>query len=130
MKRVFQLSAALLTGLVVFLQVQIVHADLCAPGFENLCKLKVEESGGNTIVGKIVTFLFIIAIVLALIYLIYGGIKYITSGGDKTKVDSARSHIIAAIVGLILAFLAYFIINIIGYMFGINISNLKIPQLV
>ena len=134
MKRTTQLFIALFTGLVIFLQAKAVNAaasDFCAPGFERLCDLKIEGAGGSTLVGKIVTLLLIIAVVLALIYLVYGGIKYITSGGDKAKVDAARSHITAAIVGLIMALLAYFILNIIAYLFlGVSITTFTIPTLV
>lgn len=133
MKRVSKLTTSIFTGIGIFLQAQAAHAapgDLCPPGdFANLCKLDVAK-GGNSIVGTIVQFLLIIAVVLALMYLVYGGIRYITSGGDKAKVDAARSHITAAVVGLILAFAAYLIVNVVAYVFGVNITKLAIPKLV
>src|SRR5258708_29884006 len=56
--------------------------------FQKLCNLNGNNLGG--IVGAGVTFVLIIAVLIALFFLIYGGIRWITSGGDKTKVDSAR----------------------------------------
>ncbi len=101
---------------------------LCPPTFANLCNLKAENSGG--IVGNIVTILFILAIVLALIYLVYGGIRYITSGGDKGKVDEARKHLMAAVIGLVIALLAYAIINVVSYVFtGKDFTEINIPRL-
>lgn len=90
-----------------------------------LCKLG-GENVGNTI-RNIVVFFVILAVIFALIYLLYGGIKWITSRGDKTEVEAARNHIIAAVVGLIVVILAVFILSIILGAFGINFNDLKIP---
>ncbi len=61
----------------------------------------------------IITLLFVTGIIIAVAFLIYGGIKWILSGGDKTAVEAARNHIIAAIVGLVIVLGAYFIISIV-----------------
>lgn len=81
------------------------------------------------IVGNVVTIAFIIAIVIALGFLVYGGIKWITSGGDKTAVEGARNTIVAAIVGLVIVFLAYFILNLILGFFGLSLGELVLPQI-
>ena len=81
-------------------------------GFGSLCRLTPQSS-----LPFLFTWIIIIAIVLALIFLIWGGIRWILSGGDKAKVESARSTIIAAIVGLIIIFLSWFIISIITQIF-------------
>jgi Zn-dependent protease with chaperone function len=111
------------------LPVRVFADTLCPPGqFTALCNLKAENLGSA--VGNFVTILLILAIILSLIFLVYGGIKWITSGGDKQKIDSARSHIVAAIVGLVLSLLAYFILNIITYLFtGQTFSTFTIPKL-
>lgn len=97
------------------------------PPFDVLCRFTA--AGFGPLVGLIITLLFVIAVIVALIFLIYGGIKWIISGGDKAALDSARNHIVAAIVGLIIVFLAYFIIQIVGGFFGISILNLTLPTL-
>lgn len=103
--------------------------DPCQTGdFSVLCKLNAGQFGG--FVGVIINAIFVIAVIIALAYLIYGGIRWIMSQGDKSKVQDARNHIIAAVIGLIIVFLAYFIINIIlGVFLGINISQLELPNL-
>lgn len=120
-----------LFGLVVFLtQSGVTYAREVCPGgnFSNLCDLRLEQSSG--IVGGIVNILLVLAVVLALIFLIWGGVRWISSGGDKGKIDSARSTIVAAIVGLILAFLAYFFVNILAFFFtGQSFTSLTIPTL-
>lgn len=83
---------------------------------------------GGTIQG-VVVFFIILAVVIALLYLLYGGVKWITSRGEKAEVESARNHIMAAIIGLIVVILAVFILTIVLTAFGINMSALKIPTI-
>ena len=56
------------------------------------------------------TILYIVGII-AVIMLIIGGIKYVISGGDSKKVTDAKNTILYAIIGLIIAFLSYAIVN-------------------
>jgi len=49
--------------------------------------------------------------VIAVIMLIIGGIKYVVSGGDAKKVTDAKNTVLYAIIGLIIAFLAFAIVN-------------------
>lgn len=79
--------------------------------------------------------MLVLAVMLAVGFLIYGGIKWIMSGGDKGKVDAARGTVTAAIIGLIIAFLAFFIISVVSYLFGVkgdgtNGTNFTLPKLV
>lgn len=93
--------------------------------FNSLCGLNF--SGG--LVGSIITVAFIVAALIALGFLIFGGIKWITSGGDKAGVEGARNTIVAALVGLVIVFLAYFLIQLIFTFFGLSFGNLTIPNI-
>ena len=44
---------------------------------------------------------------IAVIMLVIGGIRYVVSGGDQAAVTAAKNTILYAIVGIIVAFLAY-----------------------
>ena len=79
--------------------------------------------------GFVVTIAFVIAVLIALFFLLWGGIKWITSGGDKTGVEAARNQIIAAIIGLIIVFLSFFILNLVLGLFGLSLLDLKLPTL-
>ena len=94
--------------------------------FAALCNIKAADFG--PMVGKIVTVLLIIAAVVSLFFLIWGGIRWVTSSGDKTKVEAARNTIISALVGLIIAFLAYFIFSVVLNFFGLSPQTLSLPQ--
>ena len=99
--------------------IQGIAATLCALGEENIA---------NTI-RNIIVFFVVLAVIIALLYLLYGGIKWITSRGEKDQVEAARNHVIAAIVGLIVVFLAIFILSIVLAAFGIEFKELKIPRI-
>jgi hypothetical protein len=56
------------------------------------------------------TVLYIVGIV-SVIMLIWGGLRYVVSGGDSKKVTDAKNTIMYAIIGLIISILAYAIVN-------------------
>lgn len=102
---------------------------LCPGGqYSTLCNLKIQQ--GSNIVGSILTVLLILAVILCVIFLIWGGIRWIMSNGDQAKVTSARGTITAAIVGLVIALFAFTIVSVITYFVtGQNLGNLSIPTL-
>lgn len=73
-----------------------------------------------TILSVGIQVLFLIAIVLTLLYLIYGGLDWITSHGEKQKIESAKKKITFAIIGLVIVFMSYLIIRILGQAFGVD----------
>lgn len=80
-------------------------------------EVQVSEEGlGFNIpsLGDVLTFIirgfFVVAGVFALIYLLLGASAWITSGGDKDKVEKARDKIQAALVGIILIILVVAIV--------------------
>lgn len=70
-----------------------------------------ELFGSGSVVTTIInTLLFLIGVV-SVIMIIYGGIQYATSAGDSGKVSNAKNTILYAVVGLIVAILAYALVN-------------------
>lgn len=67
--------------------------------------------GGGGIFTTIVNILLYIIGAIAVIMLIIGGIRYVTSGGDSSAVTAAKNTILYAIIGIIVALLAYAIVN-------------------
>lgn len=73
---------------------------------------------GNTgIFTQMINMMLFAVGILSVVMLIYGGLRYILSNGDSKKVDAAKNTILYAIVGLIIALLAYAIINFIIRLF-------------
>ena len=67
--------------------------------------------GSTAIIPRIINLMLFIVGVLAIFMMIYGGIRYVLSGGDNNKVKDAKNTILYAIVGLIVAILGYAIVN-------------------
>jgi len=81
------------------------------------------------IVPVVIQIVLIVAALVALLFLIIGGIKWITAGGDKAATESARGTITSALVGLVIVFASWAIIRLLEYLFGISILELEIPQI-
>ena len=65
----------------------------------------------NSLLTNAVNIFSVIVGVIAVIMIIVGGFRYITSGGDSGKVSAAKSTIIYAIVGLIIVAVAQFVVR-------------------
>lgn len=72
---------------------------------------------------------FIIGILLFVIYMIFGAISWITSGGDKAAVETARNKITYAIIGLVVLFSLYAVVKVLQEFFGISILELDFGPL-
>ncbi len=87
----------------------------------------VATGGLNTfikILRNSLNIVLIIAVILCLFFLVWGGIQWITSAGDKTKVQAARNRLTWAIIGLVLTLLSFFLLSALGTIFGVNLQQL------
>lgn len=70
-------------------------------------------------INQMLKVILMISALLVFTQLIWGGLEWITSGGDKKKVDDARNKIMAAVIGLIIVASSFAILqlalNFIGY---------------
>lgn len=79
-----------------------------------------ELDGNQGVITTIInTMLFIVGL-LAVIMIIYAGIRFVTAHGDEKQVESARQTIIYSVVGLIVAILAYALVNWVFNQFKTN----------
>lgn len=128
-KLFFHLGIFLFFGLVFSLSINAVSAanlDFAAPSAAG----NLNNVTANSLFRFIINVLIILGIVISLIFLLWGGIRWILSGGDKGKVDAARSTIVASIVGLIIVILAYVIINtVLTLLTGNGINGFHLPNL-
>ena len=63
----------------------------------------------SSIAATIVTFVLLIAGILAVVYLIYSGILYITAAGNPDSAKKGQQGVINAIIGIVIIVLAFFI---------------------
>jgi len=98
----------------VFFVAPSFAADLTIQGGANSAQGSDQQSDlfGSTGVFKTITntLLFILG-AISVIMIIVGGLRYVVSGGDSSAVNAAKNTILYAIVGVIVAILAYAIIN-------------------
>lgn len=74
----------------------------------------------SALIQGLLNMVLFIAALLVFGYLIWGGITWITSGGDKGKTEEARNKITAAIIGLAVVASAYAIFRLVIAFLGIN----------
>src|SRR3989338_6896403 len=79
--------------------------------------LHIDDLG--KLISSLIGAILIIATIAAFVYLLLGGITWITSGGDKANVEAAQKRIQAAIIGLIIVFAAWALMIVIGRFLGI-----------
>lgn len=81
------------------------------------------------IVSALVGLVLVVAGLVAFAYLIFGGVMWISSSGDKGKIETARNTITAALIGLLIVFSTWAIIQLIQVFFGVNILKMAIPSI-
>jgi len=99
--------------------VALVAPDVSANAIEEACRddpgASICDSGNVGSVEEVVqtainVLLFIVGLV-SVIMIIISGIRYTTSGGDSGAVTSAKNTLLYSVIGLVVAFLAYAIVN-------------------
>lgn len=73
--------------------------------------MPTELIGDNGVFSRITNTVLLIVGLISVIMLVYGGLRYILSGGDSKKVTDAKNTILYAIIGLIISMLAYAIVH-------------------
>ena len=71
------------------------------------------------IMGNIGNFLFAIFMGVALLFVVWGGVQFVVSGGDPTKVSEAKKRLIWAVIGISVALLAAFVDDILRSVLGV-----------
>lgn len=82
----------------------------------------IEDINVTILIRNGLNLLLFVIVVASVLYLVLAGLKFITSGGDPKKSEEARSAVINVIVGLIISFMAYFIVQLVLSQMGVNIG--------
>lgn len=86
-------------------------AGLVSDGSGNCVSVNTSGPTVDSTVQRALTLFSAIIGIIAVVMLMYGGLKFITSGGDSNATNSARNTIIYAAVGLVVVSLAQFIVK-------------------
>jgi heme A synthase len=71
-----------------------------------------EDSSIWDIIGRVINFLYYIAIIAGTFAIIYSGYLFLFSAGDPLKVSTAKKLILYALIGIVVVFLSRGIINL------------------
>ncbi len=83
----------------------------------------------GVLLGQVFSFVLVIASILLFLYLILGGVQWLTSGGDKAATQAARDRITAALTGLLIILAVWGVFRVLEAAFGISVlSGIKLPS--
>lgn len=108
------LSLALVLGV---LAVPVLAGDLAlADAADEISKGVQASNDGNNknlndFLKDIVNIILFVLGAIAVIMIVIGGVKYTTSNGDSSAVKSAKDTILYSVIGLVVAIMAYAIVN-------------------
>jgi len=111
-KRIIKL-ALLNLGLFLLAWPLATQATPAQENFENLQRFGLSVYGQNVprtpteIVASLVTILLGFLSTLFVILILIAGFQWMTSGGNEQKVESAKSHLKAATIGLVIILISY-----------------------
>ncbi len=121
MKETLKKVGQILTGAAAAVTILAGRAMATIGDYENPARAGAEAARGSGMPTELIgvdgvftritnTVLYAVGII-SVVMLIIGGIRYVISGGDSKKVTDAKNTIMYAIIGLIIAILAYAIVN-------------------
>lgn len=75
----------------------------------------------GAVIGNAIPFIFAFAGIALLVMLIFGGFGLLTSTGDSKKIESSQKQITYAIVGFLVVFVSYWIVQLVGRIFNLSV---------
>ena len=120
MKKIAKKTGQILTGVATMTTLMAGRA-MAAMNYDNPAQAGAEAARANGMPAELIgtsgvftriTNTVLLAVgLISVIMLVVGGLRYVISGGDSKKVTDAKNTIMYAIIGLIIAILAYAIVN-------------------
>jgi len=85
-----------------------------------------DPSGTTEVITGAIKVLLAISTIASLLYIVFSGVKYTTSAGDPGKIKSAQSTLLYAVIGLIVSFMAWVILGLVGTAFGVGTFDFSV----
>jgi hypothetical protein len=89
--------------------------------------LRCTETSVPQIFKTVINWALGIAFGVAVIFLIIGGFRYITAGGNEESVEKGKSSVINALIGIVIIVLSYVIVNVVANLVTGNSSSIGGP---
>lgn len=113
MRMLRTISAGFMTNLVV---AQAAAAQLKKPDVPN----PTNKSDLGALLVGVINALLLFAGAVAVLFLIIGGFRYVISAGNAEQVEAAKKTILYAILGLIIIFIAFVLVQLIQQYLGVK----------
>jgi len=104
---------------------QIDFDKIIEKGFPGYAQGRINVTKSDLNIGEIISallpFIFTLAGLALLFYLVWGGFELLTSTGDPKRIDEGKNKIANAIIGFIIIFVSYWIMRILETVLGIEV---------
>lgn len=88
-----------------------IEAGTCIPDAPNEA---VQETDVGRLIFNILQAILSIIGLIAVVFVVYGGFKYMTANGDEEQIKAAKKTIVNAVIGLIVILLAWAIVSVVA----------------
>ena len=92
-------------------------------GYQPGTGIEGSTSAVEKLLSNVLVVLTIVAGIAFALYFLLGGLNWITAGGDKAKIDKAKSMMTGGATGIIVVTVSYAIVWIVGKALGLDILN-------
>lgn len=103
----------------------LLAQDIQLPGGQSISgplnRGSVQFTDLASVVNQAMTLIFPIAGLILFLYLIWGGFDYLTSMGDPKKAESGKAKITNAVIGFIIIFASYWIVQLLDYVLKLRV---------
>lgn len=110
MKKFNQIGLATLSTLGVLAAVPAA-ADTSGSGISPITNFTSDQLSIGNIIGNVTTWVLGFSAAVAVLFLIVGGLQYITASGNEKRAEAAKSTILYAVIGLVVILLAYVVVG-------------------
>ena len=100
---------------------------LTIPGYTIQAPSGIPSGSGavQVFINGFIDLILIFVTLASFFYLVFGAFKWMTSGGDNEKLANAKLAITYSILGLVISFLSFLIIKVIGQFLGVDLLKLS-----
>lgn len=115
--KLIALAFAGLIGIMSLAPTPVLAADVCSSSAPDEvkkaagCPVGTADPTLQTVISNILKAVIGVAGLVAVVYIVIGGVQYMTSAGDSGKTAKAKNTILYALIGLIVCALAFAIVN-------------------
>ena len=89
----------------------------------------ISDYSTQSLVSTAINLILVIGTIASFLFLLWGAVQWIFSGGDKEGLEKARKKITTALIGLAILFSVFALGFLINAVFNVDIFNLCIPSI-